>query len=236
MKSILFLHGGALNRKMWQHQLDQFEGSYDVHAIDLPGHGKNTETKFTLSSSVKEIHRYIESHIKGKLMIVGLSLGGYVAISYMHQHPNRVSKLVLSGCCIQYSGMLGLLARMNSYLLFIISRKRFESMQINQLSKVASPTIVNCILEYGLSLVGARDSLREVVGKDFSSMISKFEVPVLLLNGESDKLNRHNEYRYTDVCSYIRVRTIIDCGHMCNLEKADAFSDIILEFIDTESA
>lgn len=230
MNSVLLLHGGALNKEMWVHQVKKLSAHFDLHLMDLPGHGKNIDVTFTIESAIKEVSRYIESNIEGETIVVGMSLGGYVAMSYAQENPDKVSKLILSGCCIQYFGAIGLLAKANVYLLKCIGRKYFESMQKRQLLRVASASAVKCILENGISLSGAGDSMQALIGKDFTTVISDCNMPILLVNGEFDRLNRKYEHRYVDVCDDLTVTTINDSGHLCNLEQPDAFSSTVVRF------
>ena len=230
MVSILFIHGGSLNKEMWAQQIEALKNEYDVHALDLPGHGQNISKAFTLESAISEIDKYIASHIEGKVIIVGLSLGGYVAIAYAGKHPERVSNLILSGCCIQYIGFIGFLAKINKILLKMISNKRFKSMQKNALMKITSPTITENICKSGISPNGARESMSELIGKDFVQMIKKCQSPILLINGDNDTLNRKYESLYIDVGNNVTVESIKNCGHLCSLEQPDVFTDMVRKF------
>jgi len=231
MNSVLLLHGGSLNKEMWANQIEELNSHFDLHLLDLPGHGENIDITFTFESAIVEINRYIESNIKGQFVIVGLSLGGYVAMAYTQKNQEKVSKLILSGCSIQYFGLIGLLAKINVFLLKFVGSKRFESLQKKQLLKVASPKITKCIIDAGISLSGARDSMKALIGKDFSNIISDCKIPILLINGEFDKLNRKNEYRYVEVCEDLTIKLISNCGHLCNLEQPGTFSNMVTEFI-----
>ena len=235
MTSVLFLHGGALNKKMWQPQINQLSGLFDIHTIDLPGHGESINKPFTFDSAVKEIHQYVQKNIKGKIVIVGLSLGGYVALAYSQKHQNNIERLVLSGCCIQYVNTMGILAKINSYILTFISRKRFQSIQQKQLLDITMPDLVTHIVTGGISLAGARDSMREIIGIDFTRFIKECYVPILLINGESDKLNRKNEYRYSDVYPELIVEKIENAGHLCSLEQPTIFSNTVAKFIQNDA-
>ena len=230
MNSVLLLHGGALNKEMWGYQVKELSTHFDLHLLDLPGHGENADITFTIESAINEVSRYIESNIEGQTVIVGLSLGGYIAMLYAQQNQDKVSRLVLSGCCIQYNGVIGLLARANVFFLRCIGEKYFEYFQKKHLLSVASSKVVNSIVEDGVSLSGARDSMQALIGKDFTSTIRDCKMPILMINGEFDKLNRKNEHRYVEVCDDLTIESINDCGHLCNLEQSETFSSIVSKF------
>ena len=159
MTSVLCLHGGGLNGQMWSPQIDDLSHTVDIHVLDLPGHGERSEECFTFDRAVEAIHRYTTAQVEGKVVLVGSSLGGYVAIAFAYRYPQRVSKLLLSGCSVQYFGLLGFFAACNVLILKGMSADFFQRVQKRQLLKIASPTVVERITERGVSFSGARESM-----------------------------------------------------------------------------
>lgn len=230
MVSILFLHGGSLNRAMWAPQIEALKNQFDVHALDLPGHGQNIDHVFTLEAALVAVDNYIESKIKGPTIVAGLSLGGYVAIAYADRHPEKISRLIISGCCVQYVGFMGYLAKINTVLMKAISETYFESMQKKALLKITSHSVAENICDNAISLHGARDSMSEVIGINFVAMIKRCNVPVLLVNGENDTLNRKYEAGYLEAGNKLILETMKNCGHLCSLENPELFTGILREF------
>ena len=96
---IVFLHGTRLTRAQWWPQLRRLAGAYRCVAVDLPGHGVLADRPFTIEAATDLVRAAIEAEIpSGRAVIVGLSLGGYVAIDTAEAYPERVSGLVLAGC------------------------------------------------------------------------------------------------------------------------------------------
>lgn len=85
--------------------LDKYAGNqYTFYSIDLPFHGKTewtdglTFTHSDLSEIVEEIlhqNNYKPQTTNYKLTIVGFSLGGRVALSFLQANPKKVEKLIL---------------------------------------------------------------------------------------------------------------------------------------------
>jgi len=79
---LMFIHGIGLSWKWWELQLAHFQPSYSVCAIDLPGSGDSSD--LTDPPEPARFSRLIESVIdaigRGPAVLIGHSLGGYVAI------------------------------------------------------------------------------------------------------------------------------------------------------------
>ena len=96
---IVFLHGTRLTRAQWWPQLRRLAGAYRCVAVDLPGHGVLADRPFTIEAATDLVRAAIEAEIpSGRAVIVGLSLGGYVAIDTAEAYPEVVAGLVLAGC------------------------------------------------------------------------------------------------------------------------------------------
>jgi pimeloyl-ACP methyl ester carboxylesterase len=228
---VILLHGAGLNRAMWQPQLENLGKEHKVVAVDLPGHGQLRNVGFTLDAAIEQVEDTIAQEKSGPAVIVGSSLGGYVAIAYAAKHNKKVAGLVLSGCCVQYFGIIGAVARANVFAMRFTPRFLFEEMQKKMLASVAAPADVEAIVQNGLSISGAQDGMKEVIGKDFVAMFGRCDAPVLLLNGERDTLNRKHESLFVQTSREVKRSVVAGAGHLCSLERPGEFSEIVGQFI-----
>ena len=228
---VILLHGAGLNRAMWQPQIERLGEEHKVVAVDLPGHGRLQNVRFTLDAAIEQVEETIAQEESGPAVIVGSSLGGYVAIAYAAKHKKNVAGLVLSGCCVQYFGIIGAVARANVFALRSMPRFLFDGMQKKMLASVAAPADVEAIVQNGLSLSGAQDGMKEVIGKDFVAMFGRCDVPVLLLNGERDTLNRKYEGLFVTASRNVKRAVVAGAGHLCSLERPSEFSELAGQFI-----
>lgn len=106
-ESVLFLHGGNVAGWMWDAQVDALPG---FHALvpDLPGFGASAAEAWTgladVADELAEVIR-IRAH-GGRAHVVGLSLGGVLALVLSSRHPDLVRSLFTSGAVL--SGVRGL--------------------------------------------------------------------------------------------------------------------------------
>ena len=98
-ETIIFLHGGNMAGWTWDSQV---EAMPDRHLLtpDLPGYGRNTHERMGpgIAEAADRMAELIRSHsIGGQAHIVGLSLGGFVAIELIRRHPALAYTCTISG-------------------------------------------------------------------------------------------------------------------------------------------
>lgn len=110
---VVLVHGTYSSCVTFSHCVPHFMQSgdgYDVWAVDLPGFGRSVNPKFPGALSCEKQHvteRIVQAHVDAvrsvvdatgyaQVMVVGHSLGAYVAMEYAMQYPRRVSHLVLA--------------------------------------------------------------------------------------------------------------------------------------------
>ena len=94
----MLIHGHPFSRRMWGGQLDSLSDRFRVVAPDLPGYGESpprgeTITPRGLADAVVELMDAIGVE---RATVVGLSLGGLVAMELGLGFPDRVDGLVLT--------------------------------------------------------------------------------------------------------------------------------------------
>ncbi|RAV28278.1 alpha/beta fold hydrolase [Sinomicrobium soli] len=95
--AVVLLHGFLENTTMWDGFLPVLSSGYRVVTIDLPGHGKTgclgyVHTMEMMAGVVREVLRHLKIR---KPVLIGHSMGGYVALAFAEKHPDMVKGLVL---------------------------------------------------------------------------------------------------------------------------------------------
>lgn len=105
--AIVFLHGAGLSSRQWTPQLAALAADFYCLAPDLPEQGQ-TPGPFDLQAAVEGVVALIRAKVPtGKAHVVGLSLGGAVALEVLRQHPDCVESLLVTGTSGPLSPMLG---------------------------------------------------------------------------------------------------------------------------------
>jgi pimeloyl-ACP methyl ester carboxylesterase len=95
-RTVVFIHGWALNKSVWDDQVPVFSKRYRVLRYDSPGFGKSTGVSDE-SAEPADLLVLLEALHIDHAYIVGHSRGGGIALRFAAAYPERVDGLVLYG-------------------------------------------------------------------------------------------------------------------------------------------
>lgn len=106
-ETIVFLHGGTVAAWSWQPQVAGLPGRH-LLTPDLPGFGaRSAEDWHSVEDTADDVAAIIAEHAhEGRAHLVGLSLGGLVAVQVMNRHPEVLRSCLVSG--VPVDGIHGL--------------------------------------------------------------------------------------------------------------------------------
>src|SRR4028118_1351057 len=96
---VVLLHGFPFNRTLWCEQVDAIREHHRVITVDLRGHGETSATQdpATMEEMARDVAALLdELGIAARVVLGGLSMGGYVALAFTRLFPERVHALVLA--------------------------------------------------------------------------------------------------------------------------------------------
>jgi pimeloyl-ACP methyl ester carboxylesterase len=93
---VLLIHGFPLDRTLWRHQMKDLHG-YRLIAPDLRGMGATEAPggSWTMGSYAGDLVALLDRLGVERAVVVGLSMGGYIAFELIRHWPERVAGLVL---------------------------------------------------------------------------------------------------------------------------------------------
>jgi 2-succinyl-6-hydroxy-2,4-cyclohexadiene-1-carboxylate synthase len=94
--TLVFIHGFLGSYHDWTPVVDTLKNNVNCLLIDLPGHGKSTwDTTVCFSMIAYQIVQILNKEKIDKIILVGYSLGGRIALHFTHHYPRYIQELVL---------------------------------------------------------------------------------------------------------------------------------------------
>ncbi|OCB77335.1 alpha/beta fold hydrolase [Flavobacterium crassostreae] len=95
--AIVLLHGFLENQKMWDAYIAVFAQKYRIITIDLLGHGQTECMGYvhTMEDNADVVHAVLTQLRIRRAVLVGHSMGGYVALAFADLYPETIKGLVL---------------------------------------------------------------------------------------------------------------------------------------------
>ena len=235
---IVFLHGFPLHRGMWAPQLAALQQTHRCLAPDLRGFGESTagSERLTIDRMADDVAAFLDHLLARRATIVGLSMGGYVALAMWRRHRERVASLVLADtraagdsdearakradmiAIARAEGSEGVADKQLTGLLGKTTRESKPELVASTRAMVASTSVD--------AIVAGLEALRD--RPDSTPLLSTIDVPTLLLCGEDDAITPAKEMR--ELASAIPGATleiIEGAGHLSNLERPAEFNAAI---------
>jgi pimeloyl-ACP methyl ester carboxylesterase len=206
-------------------------------AVDLPGHGLRAGEAFGMARAVDAVRRAIDEAADGRAIVVGLSLGGYVALDLVASAPDRVAGLALAGTTYDPVGALGAAPfRAFGTVLRLVPRSVVDGFN-DVLFRVRYPPRVAAELALGgywpRSGSAALDAL---AGRRFSRRLASYPGPVLAINGRFDVVFRPGASAFLQPARDAR-RVVLDgAAHLSNLDAPDAFNAAVAALAERVTA
>jgi pimeloyl-ACP methyl ester carboxylesterase len=228
--SIVFLHGMRVTRRMWQPQMDALGADFRVIALDLPGHGSRRDEPFRLERAVEHVAQTVDLAANGRALIVGLSLGGYVAIEFGARYPDKAAGLVIASASVEPSGWYNL-----PYKILLQAMAHLPQSWLSRLNRALFLAVygkkrAQPLIAPGFFMRGAADGIRDVMSRKFGSRLAAYRGPVLLLNGAMDFGFRLHEKRFLRIAQQGRLQVIPGAFHISSIDQPELFSEAVRRF------
>ena len=234
---LILIHGATLNGQMWAPVRRHLEPGLRVLAPDLPGHGGRRGERFTMEAAVATVLQAARSVAPAPVILAGDSLGGYTALAAASALPRgQLRELLVGGCSgnIEGFGMLShfvaktllfktLLALMGEAKLVANMAGKLRVM-LAQAGVAAEDT--EAIIGAGLSARVFEQAVAALRGVDYRAKLAAIEQPVLLLNGDADRVMIRQEAAFLAVARQGAVQRW-NCGHGVSLLRSREFAALL---------
>ena len=243
---LVLIHGGLMDRRMWDEQFEIFAKSFKVIRYDIRGYEKSESPKVEFSH-VEDLFSLMKFLNIDRSYILGLSLGGMIAIDFTLEYPDMVDALIpvasgLSG--YQYQDAENLEPKFNAI---------FKAAESDGVDKA-----IDLLLELPYFIPveeksGIRQRMRIMARENYntwsapqniqiwplppsSERLSEIEVPTLIVVGDHDVSDIFGVAATLEAKILGAEKVVIEgAGHHVNMERPEEFNTVVLEFLSSLS-
>ncbi|MFK8011388.1 MAG: alpha/beta fold hydrolase [Marinicellaceae bacterium] len=232
---ILLIPGLSSHGSVWNETVDKYKNNYETHALTLPGFAGVNPIDLSagfLHPVKQELFNYIENNNLKKPIVIGHSLGGFLAMLMAIDKPNLFDKIVIVDSAPFFSALQNPLATIDSAKAMAEVMKKQMQEQSKEIlaasldmmlpSMTLDQKNIQILKDWGLKSDGTTVSqaMYELMTTDLRDQIEIIESPVLLIGAwvayknygathESVKTNYASQYsKISDFQIYLT-----DVGH-----------------------
>lgn len=231
---LVLIHAFPLSRAMWKRELEQFAPAGRVIAPDLPGFGGSPRQPHPSIEGMAQDTAALLDQLKvyEPVAIAGLSMGGYVALEFVRQFPQRVKALGLFSTRAaadtpeQAAGRMKLVDKLRTEGIEVLMTASLPKL-IGRTTAASKPGLVKDVetMIRAASPDGVIDALRAMAQRRDSTLILPgLACPVLIVAGEEDALIPAQESQgMAKAIKNATLEIIPQAGHLANLEQPEEF-------------
>lgn len=238
--ALLFVHGFPLSRGAWQKQLDALRAPYRVIAPDLRGFGESEARPGTaaMADFAADLHSLLQQLRTGPVVMVGHSMGGYVALAFARQFPALLRGLVLVATKAGADTLEAAAGRRAT-----AEKVRTEGVQVvvdaMAANMLAAGRRDTAMAEQVRSLMASssRDGvIAALLGMaerpDSTATLAGISVPTLIVAGADDGVIPPAESeKLAQAIPGAQLSVIPQAGHLVAFEQPEAFNRVLQEWL-----
>jgi pimeloyl-ACP methyl ester carboxylesterase len=241
---VVLLHGFPLDRSMWSAQVGKIGSLYRLITPDLRGHGATAAPDgiYTIDAMADDVIETLDGlQLRQPVVLGGLSMGGYIALSLVARYPERWRGLILMDTKAGADTPEAATNREN--LAHRVEESGDTSPVVDgMLPRLFSPT---SLIQHADAISSVREQMfrtnpRAIVGAlrgmaarpDRTIDLPRIGVPSLVLVGEDDAITPPSEAKtMAGAIPGARLEIIPQAGHLAPIENHAAVNQAILSFL-----
>lgn len=247
-QALLLIHGFGSSLYHWRYNIKELSKHYDVYAFDLIGFGKSSKNihDYDINLWKEQSNYFINTIIKKETVVIGNSLGGYVALNSWKN--NYVNGIILLNGYVDFNENKKKPSKITLFITKIFTRFYFYFMkrenQIENTLKMLYPEdnskvdskLITSIIEPTKDKYSLQVLDKIVYGFLNSNGISKkdfieFDKPMLLVKGTLDNwIDQNTIDKIIELCPKSKSE-YISSGHCPQDEKPIIINNLISDFI-----
>ncbi len=244
---VVFVHGFPFSHEIWHSQLTVAGKLYHAIAYDVRGHGGSSvgDGQYSIEQHCDDLIALLD-HLKIlKVVIVGLSMGGYIALRAMERNPERFRGLVLCDTRSEADANEGKIRRANDATR--VKREGSKTFADEFVHKVfaaesfsrrkEATDLVHRIIRRTPPLSIAGTLIALAARTDTTASLAAITVPTLILVGEHDAITPPAASQaMLERIQGAELAVVPEAAHMSNMENPEFFNEHLLIFLKRVAA
>jgi 3-oxoadipate enol-lactonase len=238
----IFLHAFPVNGKMFEAQMQALSGERRVVAPDYAGFGRSPRTPAQpdMRYYAEAVRNLLDRLGLERVVLGGVSMGGYVAFGCLKLFPDRISGLVLADTRPDpdsdemrqnRKNLARRVAEAGVEVLVDVQMPRLLARDTLENDEEVVERVRTMILESSpTGVVAALGAMRD--RPDSTPLLAEIEVPTLVIGGEEDEISSPEVM--AEMAAKIpnsRHVSLPRAGHLSNLENPEGFNAALKEFL-----
>ena len=236
---LVLLHGAGDQAGTWNRVAPELKRRFQLLMPDLAGHGESEPPQgpLSLGTLLTALEQVLDAEPwrAAPIVVVGNSLGAWMAMLYAQRHPERVTRVVLiNGGPIKHVSEIGLMpknreeARRSLDAVLDPSAPPRPNFVLDDLVRISNTGPISRLLAAG------EDDMSKYLLED---KLANFSMPVDLIWGASDRLVPLDYAKKLQSQLPHCTLTIIErCGHAPQLERPQELTRVLLQILSAESS
>jgi YbgC/YbaW family acyl-CoA thioester hydrolase len=237
--ALVFIHGFPLDLSIWRHQLDGLTG-YRRIGLDLRGMGRSDapDLGYSMATYADDLAALLASMGEERVVLIGHSMGGYVAFEFVRRYRDRVRALVLVDTRAEADSVDGRRAR-DALILKVREQgatAAAEAMLPRFFTAAVAPHVIESVRAVILhtpvpGIIGALGAMRE--RSDSTPLLPTLAgVPSLVVVGADDVITPPSIARV--MAAALPAAQLVEiggAGHVPSVEQPEATSRALSKFL-----
>lgn len=239
---LIIIHGLLGSSDNWLTLSKSFADDFAAYMIDLRNHGRSPHSgEFSVDAMLEDLLEFMNDQQLDTAIILGHSLGGWVAMNFAVRRPEKIDKLIVEDFAPKkyHNDLTGFLEWLLKWDISNLKSLREADRQLERISN--EPAVRGFILknlkrkkgggfEWKPNLPAIHEHIDQVSGHLKEG--EKFEKPTLVIRGEkSDYIQPQDEALIKKHFPAAEIKTIADAGHWVHAEEPEGFVRVVKEFL-----
>lgn len=239
---VVMLHGIGGNKRNWHDNIPAFARQFHAVAWDARGYGESDdyEGPLTFASYADDVARLLDHFGAERAHIVGLSMGGRIAMDFAERYPERLDTLVL---CATHRGFSHFSEEKKREFIRLRKEPLVSGGEPKDIARPVAETLIgiNPDPEVMPKLVDSMSrlhkasyikSIEATVYTDSHDKLGEIAAPSLVVVGTGDRLTTPEiAEEIAGLIPGARLIKIPEAGHLVNIERPEEFNRTVIDFI-----